>query len=209
MQPSLFKQELANSLSHGFGIIFGVVALPILISLAAMQDNVPGMVGAALFGFGFLMVYVFSTLYHSVATPRLKRVLRILDHISIYFLIAGSYTPFLLQYLRDAKGITLLVVLWSLVLLGTIFKVFFTGKFEKLSTLVYLAMGWMLVFVGKSFLEKIPGDVMWMLAIGGLSYTLGVVFYRWKKLPYHHAIWHLFVLGGSICHYVAILLAVA
>ena len=209
MHPTAFQRELANSLSHGFGILFGVVAIPILIALATTHSNVPGLVGAAIFGFSFLMVYVFSTLYHSVAHPRLKRVLRIMDHISIYFLIAGSYTPFILTYMLDAQGIALLSVLWGMTLLGIIFKVFFTGQFGWASTLIYLFMGWMLVFVGRRFLESTPGDVMWMLAIGGMAYSLGVIFYTWKKLPYHHAVWHVFVLGGSICHYVAVLLAVA
>ena len=209
MQMTSFKQELANSLTHGFGVLFGIVGIPVLIATAATQGNVPGLVGAAIFGFSFLMVYGFSTLYHSVGHPPLKRVLRILDHISIYFLIAGSYTPFILSYMLDPTGITLLSVLWGLALLGIAFKVFFTGKFDRVSTGVYLGMGWMLVFVGRRFLEALPGEVMWMLAAGGLSYTLGVVFYTWKRLPYHHAIWHLFVLAGSICHYVAVLLAVS
>jgi len=117
--------------------------------------------------------------------------------------------PFILTYMLDAQGIALLSVLWGMTLLGIIFKVFFTGQFGWASTLIYLFMGWMLVFVGRRFLESTPGDVMWMLAIGGMAYSLGVIFYTWKKLPYHHAVWHVFVLGGSICHYVAVLLAVA
>jgi hemolysin III len=209
MQPLSFKQELANSLTHGFGVLFGIVAIPILIATATAQGNTPGLVGAAIFGFSFLMVYGFSTLYHSIGHPPLKRVLRILDHISIYFLIAGSYTPFILSYMLDATGITFLAVLWGMALLGIGFKVFFTGKFMKVSTAIYLGMGWMLLLVGQRFLDSLPGIVMLMLAVGGACYTLGVIFYVWKKLPYHHAIWHLFVLGGSICHYVAVLLAVA
>lgn len=208
MQISIFKEELANSLTHGFGVLFGIVAVPILIALATFEGNVPGLVGAAVFGFSFLMVYGFSTLYHSVGYPPLKRVLRIMDHISIYFLIAGSYTPFILTYMLDTTGITLLSVLWGMTLLGIGFKVWFTGRFDKLSVIIYLVMGWLLVVVAKRFFAVVPGEVGIMLVAGGLSYSLGVIFYRWKRLPYHHAIWHLFVLGGSVCHYVAVLLAV-
>jgi hemolysin III len=208
MQVSIFKEELANSLTHGFGVLFGIVAVPILIALATAEGNVPGLIGAAIFGFSFLMVYGFSTLYHSVGYPPLKRALRILDHISIYFLIAGSYTPFILTYMLDATGITLLSVLWGMTLLGIAFKVLFTGRFDKVSLFIYLAMGWMLVVVGKRFFGTVPLEVGIMLVAGGLSYSLGVIFYRWKRLPFHHAIWHLFVLGGSVCHYVAVLLAV-
>ncbi|RMG65921.1 MAG: hemolysin D [Bacteroidetes bacterium] len=209
LPSSAFKQELANSLSHGLGLLFGLVSIPILIGLAAARDFTEGIVGASIFGFGFLMVYAFSTLYHSLPHPRIKRVMRIMDHISIYFLIAGSYTPFVLAYMLDGMGITLLAILWGLTLAGVIFKLLFTGRFDKLSTGIYLGMGWLLLAVIKPFFERLPGPVLIMLAIGGLMYTLGVIFYRWHKLPYHHAIWHGFVLAGSICHYVAVLLVVA
>lgn len=204
-----FKQELANSLSHGLGLLFGLVSIPILIGLASARGDVAGLTGAAIFGFGFLMVYTFSTLYHSLPHPRIRRVMRIMDHISIYFLIAGSYTPFILAYMLDATGITLLSILWGLTLAGIFFKIFFTGRFDKVSTGIYLAMGWLLLAVAKPFFESLPGAVLIMLAIGGALYSLGVIFYRWEKLPYHHAIWHGFVLAGSISHYVAVLLVVA
>ncbi len=207
MQSPTFQEEIANSLSHGFGILFGIIAIPVLISVATLQADPSLIVGAAIFGFGFLMVYTSSTLYHSISRPRVKEILHKLDHISIFFLIAGSYTPFILKYMLSPRGITLLAIQWGLVLLGIVFKLFFTGKFRYLSTLIYLGMGWMMVFVGKSFFAQMPPDVTWMLVIGGVSYTLGVIFFLWKKLPFHHAIWHIFVLGGSICHYVSILLA--
>jgi len=156
-----------------------------------------------------LLVYTCSTLYHSFHQPKVKRVLHILDHISIYFMIAGSYTPFVLTYLYNTTGITLLSILWGLTIIGSFFKLFFTGRFEKLSVALYLIMGWMIVFIARPVVANLPMDCILMILAGGLSYTIGVIFYRWEKSPYHHAIWHLFVLGGSICHYIAVWKVVA
>lgn len=209
-----FRQELANSLSHGIGLLFGIVSIPILIAIASTNNNVPGLIGASIFGFSFLMVYTFSTLYHgstlyhSRHQGAIQKAMRVMDHISIYFLIAGSYTPFLLIYFLNATGITLLSILWGLTIIGTIFKIFFTGKYEFVSLFLYLGMGWMLVFVAEPFFTALPLPSLIMIAIGGGLYTLGVVFYVWEKLRYNHAIWHLFVLAASICHYVAVLLVV-
>ncbi len=203
------RQELANSLSHGFGFLFGIISLPILLILAAQNGHIAGLVGAAIYGFSFLMLFGFSTLYHSFQQPALKSIFQKIDHISIYFLIAGTYTPLILMYLFNGVGIALLVGLWSLVVFGTIFKLFFTGRFEKLSLFIYLAMGWSLVLVAKPFFANMSAGVLALLATGGGLYTLGVVFYRWEKLPYHHAIWHLFVLAAGICHYVSVLLALS
>jgi hemolysin III len=135
-------------------------------------------------------------------------VLEILDHISIYFLIAGTYTPFLLIYLNNTFGISLLIILWGLTALGIIFKIFFTGKWNKLSTFIYVGMGCILLVGGKTFFVAIPMPVLTMIVIGGVLYLIGVVFYLWNKYPYNHAIWHFFVLAAAVCHYVAILLAV-
>lgn len=202
------KQELVNSLTHGFGILFGIVSIPILIALAIKSDNTSGIIGAAIYGFCFLMVFTFSTLYHGFQHAQVKEVLQILDHISIYFLIAGTYTPFLLIYMNNAFGITLLSVLWGLTALGTIFKIFFTGRWNKLSTFIYLAMGWIMIAGGRTFFVSIPHPVLIMILIGGGLYSLGVIFYLWGKYTYNHAIWHFFVLAAAICHYVAILMAV-
>jgi hemolysin III len=203
-----FRKEIANSITHGFGVLFGVVSIPILIAAATASGNTPGIVGTAIYGFSFLMVYAFSTLYHSISHPKVKLILKTLDHIAIYFLIAGSYTPFILLYCFNTTGVVLLSVLWGLTFLGVIFKIFLVRKFKILSTLIYLGMGWLIVAVPGDFLASLPPETFTMIAVGGACYTLGVVFYLWKKLTYHHAIWHLFVLGGSICHYVAVLLAV-
>jgi len=134
--------------------------------------------------------------------------MKILDHISIYFLIAGTYTPFILIYVNNRTGITLLVILWSLTLIGTVFKSFFTGRWEILSTIVYLAMGWILLVAGKSFFENMSSSVIALVLTGCFLYTLGVTFYIWEKYIYSHALWHSFVLAAAICHYVAVLLSV-
>ena len=202
------QQELVNSIIHGFGIIFGIVSIPILIAFAIKSNNTPGVIGAAIYGFCFLQLFTFSTLYHGFQHPQVKRVFEILDHISIYFLIAGTYTPFLLIYMNNIFGTTLLIVLWGLTALGIVFKIFFTGKWKIISTIVYMAMGCILVVGGSTFFIRIPGEVMTMILIGGGLYLLGVIFYLWEKYPYNHAVWHFFVLSAAVCHYVAILLAV-
>ncbi|MEM1134912.1 MAG: hemolysin III family protein [Bacteroidota bacterium] len=203
-----FRYELANSLSHGAGLIFGIISIPALILTAIYHSTTDRLIGAVAFGVAFLMVYTFSTLYHSFHKPALKKLLQKLDHISIYYLIAGSYTPFILTYVQDYKGFTVLALVWFMAMAGTIFKVFFTGKYDLISTLIYLAMGWLFLIVADSFFQKFPFDCLVMVISGGLSYTIGVIFYRWESLPYHHAIWHIFVLGGSVCHYFAVLLTV-
>jgi len=202
------KQETVHSIIHAFGILFGITCIPVLTALAAKNTNVPGIVGASIYGFSFLMLFSFSTLYHGFQQPHVKRVLEKLDHISIYFLIAGTYTPFLLIYLNNAFGITLLSVLWGLTILGIVFKIFFTGRFNILSVIIYLLMGWILFVGGKRFFTALPMDVLLFLIIGGGLYTIGVIFYLWKGFEWHHAVWHFFVLAAAICHYVAVLLAV-
>ena len=202
------KKELANSVTHFLGVLFGVAAMPALISYSVIAGDQSVVIGACVFAFSFLMVFSFSTLYHSISHPTVKLFLRKMDHISIYFLIAGSYTPFILIYMTNTKGVFLLSMLWGLTLLGIIFKMFFVGKFNIVSTIAYVAMGWVAVIFPKDLLGPMPHDVFMMVAIGGASYSIGVVFYLWERLTYHHAIWHLFVLGGSISHYMAVLLAV-
>lgn len=202
------RLEIANSIIHGIGIIFGIAALPVLSAIAANKDHSIAVVGAAIFGFSFLLVFTFSTLYHAFQNPAVKKVLHVFDHISIYFLIAGTYTPFLLNYMMNATGITMLSVLWGLTVIGTLFKVFYTGRFNFISTIVYIGMGWILVFSGRQFFVAIPMPVLTMIIIGGVLYTLGTIFYLWEKMYYHHVIWHFFVLAAAICHYVAVLLMV-
>ncbi|MCW3118138.1 MAG: hemolysin [Chitinophagaceae bacterium] len=206
--PFTLKQELIHSIIHAFGILFGIISIPILTVLAAKNTNVAGIVGASIYGFCFLMLFTFSTLYHSFQQPQVKRVLEIFDHISIYFLLDGTYTPFLLIYLNNSFGITLLSVLWGLTVLGVIFKIFFTGRFEVISIIIYLIMGWILIVGGKRFFTELPTDVVIFIIIGGGLYSIGIIFYLWDKYDWHHALWHFFVLAAAVCHYVAVLLAV-
>ena len=205
----VLKQEIANSVSHGFGILFSIVCIPLLIALAAKSGNSVATVGVSIYAFSFLMVYTCSTLYHGFQEPLVKKVLQILDHISIYFLIAGSYTPFILLFVFNQVGITLLIVLWGLALAGMVFKIFFINRFNYLSTIIYLLMGWILLGAGKTFFVSLPSDVLMLIVLGGVLYSLGVIFYLWEKYTYHHLVWHLFVLAASISHFVAVILAVS
>ncbi|NSL86778.1 PAQR family membrane homeostasis protein TrhA [Chitinophaga solisilvae] len=201
------KQEIVNGLIHAIGIVFGISGLPVLTSIAATHGNTAGIVGAGIYSFCFILLFTCSTIYHISQEPAVKKVFLIFDHISIYFLIAGTYTPFLLVYMNNMFGITLLSVLWSLTLIGVLFKTWFTGKYEIISTIIYLLMGWMLVVGGRRFFTELPLSVVIMLVIGGGLYSIGVFFYIWDKYKYTHAVWHLLVLSAAICHYVAILLS--
>jgi len=206
--PFSLKQEMVHSIIHAFGILFGIISIPILTAIAAKNANVIGIAGASVYGFCFLMLFTFSTLYHSFQQPQVKRVLEVFDHISIYFLIAGTYTPFLLIYLNDSFGITLLCILWGLTVAGIVFKIFFTGRFKVVSLIIYVVMGWILIAGGKRFFTDLPTDVLVLLIIGGGLYSLGIIFYLWHRFYWHHAVWHFFVLVAAVCHYVAVLLAV-
>ncbi|MCB9305662.1 MAG: hemolysin III family protein [Lewinellaceae bacterium] len=202
------KQELANSISHGFGILFGIVGVPILIVAAARAGDT-AVAGAGIYGFCFLMVYTCSTLYHGLQHPEAKRVLKIIDHISIYFLIAGSYTPFVLLFVYNTTGLVLLGLLWGLAFAGIFFKIYHIGKRDRLSTAVYVLMGWMLIPVSDVFFAELSRPVVALIISGGVLYSIGVVFYLWRKFTYHHVVWHIFVLTASICHYSAILMAIS
>ena len=201
------KQEIVNSLLHGFGILFGISGLPILTGMAAAHRHTAGIVGAGIYSFCFLLLFSCSTIYHMAREPEIKRVFKIFDHISIYFMIAGTYTPFLLVYMNNSFGISLLAVLWGLTLVGIFFKIRFTGKLEILSTIIYLLMGWIMVVGGKQFFNALPVSVLVFICIGGVLYSAGVFFYLWDKYLYTHAVWHALVLSAAICHYVAVLLA--
>ncbi len=200
------RHEAANVVTHLLGFIFGLVALPLLVVKVAAADftQTGDVVGASVYGIGFLMVFGFSTLYHYAKRPERKGLMKIWDHISIYYLIAGTYTPLLLAFAAPDDARLMLWILWSLAAGGTLFKVFFTGKFRLVSTAIYLAMGWMVVLAPASFKEALPDEQLWWIAAGGVCYSIGVVFYLVKSIPYHHAIWHVFVLGGAVSHYMAI-----
>jgi hemolysin III len=207
MESYTRKQEVVNALIHGIGILFGVSGIPVLIAIGTVNGNTPGIIGTGIYGFCFLMLFTSSTIFHIALEPAIRQLFKKLDHISIYFLIAGTYTPLLLVFLNNTFGITLLVILWSLTLLGIFFKMRYTGRFEIVSTIIYLLMGWIMVVGGRKFFDAMPTDVLIFICIGGGLFSIGVFFYLWDKYTYTHAIWHGFVLAGAICHYVAVLLA--
>lgn len=202
------KQEIMHGIIHAVGILFGLSALPVLTGIAATHGNTPGIVGAGIYSFCFILLFTCSTVYHLAQDQQVKKLFVVLDHISIYFLIAGTYTPFLLVFMNNAFGITLLCILWGLTAVGVVFKSFFTGRFNILSTIIYLVMGWIMIVGGKTFFTTLPLPVIIMIAIGGVLYSIGVYFYLREKGTYTHAVWHFFVLAAAICHYVAVLLSV-
>ncbi len=195
-------------MTHGLGVVLSIVGLVVLVAKATLYGNAWHIAAAAIFGSTLVLMYAASTLYHSIPLPGAKRVLRVLDHSLIYFLIAGTYTPFTLITLRGPWGWGLFAFTWGLALAGVVFKIFATGKFEKISLAIYLLMGWCALVAIKPLLVALEPAALWLVLAGGLTYSGGVVFYTWTSLRYHHAVWHLFVLGGSVLHFFAILLYV-
>lgn len=200
-------EEIANSITHGIGAALATAALTILVVFAALRGDAWQVVSFSIYGASLIIMYTSSTLYHAFSNEKLKRYFRMMDHCSIFLLIAGTYTPVTLLPLRGTGwGWTMFGIIWGLAILGIFFKLFFIGKYEKLSVVFYVLMGWMAIIAIKPMLENLPPGLLMWIGIGGLSYTLGVIFYAWQKLPYAHTIWHLFVLGGSISHFFGILL---
>lgn len=207
-KPYTFAEEVFNSLTHGVGALLGIAGLVILLVFAAIDGNAWKIVSSALFGASMVFLYTSSTLYHAVS-GRKKVILNKIDHAAIYVLIAGTYTPFMLVTLRGPWGWSLFGAIWGLTVAGIVFKLYFyTPKLRTLSALLYIVMGWLVIVATRPLLENLSSGGLWWLLAGGVSYTAGVVFYLWKKLPFGHGIWHLFVLGGTVCHYFAILLHV-
>jgi hemolysin III len=207
MESYTRKQEIVNALIHGAGILLGIAGLPVLTGVATAHNNTPGIIGSGIYGLCFLMTFTVSTIFHLAQEPAVRRIFKILDHISIFFFISGTYTPFLLVYMNNAFGTSLLIVLWSLTAAGTIFKIFSTGKYEIVSTVIYLAMGWMMMAGGRRFFDHLPASVLVFVITGAVLYTIGACLYLWDKYPYTHAVWHAFVLAAALSHYVAVLLA--
>jgi hemolysin III len=206
MESYTRHQEIVNGIIHGIGILFGVSCLPLLLVTGAVHDNTAGIVGAAIYSFCYLFLFTASTVFHLAVEPAIRNLFKILDHISIYFLIAGTYTPFLLVFLPNTFGISLLCILWTLTFVGVYFKIRFTGRYEIVSTVIYLLMGWIMVVGGRQFFDAMPTNVLVFIFIGCGLYSIGVIFYLWDKHLYTHAVWHGFVLAAAICHYIAVLL---
>lgn len=200
-------EEILNAGTHGLGILLGVAALVILIiSAAGTHGNAIKIVSSAVYGSTLIIMYLASTLYHSVWHVKAKKYLKVFDHIAIYFLIAGTYTPFMLVAIQGDWGWSLFGVIWGLAFLGLIFKLFFTGRFEFISVMIYVFMGWLVLIAAVPILHDLSRLAIYWLLAGGLSYTFGIIFYCIDhKLYFTHAVWHLFVLAGSACHFFAVL----
>ena len=198
-------EEIASALTHGLGAAAALAGGAVLITLAALYGDGWQLSAAIVFGITLLLLYVASTLYHAIQHPVAKGRLKIFDHCAIYLLIAGTYTPFTLIGLRDTVGWWLFSIIWALAFFGVIFKLFYTGRFQLISTIVYIAMGWLIVVAAKPAMKALdPWTFGWLLG-GGVAYTLGTFFYHRPKMPYSHAVWHMFVIAGSVCHYIAVM----
>jgi hemolysin III len=204
-RPLSVGEEIANSVTHGVAALASVAALPILLAVAIGRGDPWQIVGGAIFGATLVLLYTASTLYHALTHAGAKRVFRVLDHSAIYLLIAGTYTPFALGALRGPWGWSLLGAVWALAALGITAKATLGFRFPRLSTAVYIGMGWLGVIAFRPLMVHIgvPG-ITWLLA-GGLCYTAGVIFFAWERLRYGHMVWHLFVAAGSVCHFLAVL----
>jgi hemolysin III len=198
-------EEIANSITHGIGALLSIAALVLLIVFSALHGNGWHLAGFMVFGITMLMLYMSSTFVHSFPPGKVKDLFEIFDHASIYFFIAGTYTPFLFIAVKGALGWWLFGAVWGIALIGTVFKCFFAKKFVFLSTILYVVMGWLIVFAWDPLVDALPPVAFAFLVTGGILYTVGAVFYVWRGFRYHHMIWHLFVLAGSIFHFFAVL----
>ncbi|HOD34699.1 MAG TPA: hemolysin III family protein [Syntrophales bacterium] len=199
------KEEIASSILHGFGAVLSVAGLTALVIYASRYGSAKHIVGAAVFGAALVCLYTSSTLYHGLRSARLKRIFRVIDHSCIYLLIAGTYTPFTLVTLEGPVGWSLFGIVWALATVGIVFQIFFVHRFKLLATLAYIGMGWLVIFAIKPLIDTMPAGGLVLVTAGGLAYTLGAVFYLLKKMPFNHAVWHVFVLAGSTCHYFAVM----
>ena len=198
------REETLNVVTHGFGLLLSVVALVVLVFYASLNGDAWDIVSVAIYGSSLVILYFSSTAFHLSRNQKLRNRLNVFDHVSIYLLIAGTYTPFVLVTLRGPWGWSMFGVVWGMAIAGIVLKFFFTGRFNLFSTILYVAMGWVIIIASGPLFEALPVEgVMWLLA-GGLFYTFGAVFFLINKIPYNHAIFHVFVLAGSICHFIAV-----
>jgi len=198
------KEEKINVISHAIGLILSIVALVLLVVYSSLYGNVWHITSFAIFGASLIVLYAASTAYHYSQNPKLRSRLNIFDHAAIYVLIAGTYTPFTLVILKGWVGWTIFGISWGLALTGVVLKLFYTGKYDKISTIAYVLMGWVIIFALKPLINNFPlKGLLWLLA-GGIFYTIGAILYSFKKLKYNHAVFHIFVLLGSFCHFMAV-----
>jgi hemolysin III len=196
-------EEVAHALTHGLGLVASIGGLVTLVVAAWLRGDAWHIVGVSIFGTTLVLLYAASTLYHGTRSPRVKRLFQRFDHAAIFLLIAGTYTPFTLVSLRGGWGWTLLAIVWGLAILGILLEV--AGHSRRISVALHLAMGWLLLIAIEPLARSMHPDGLLLLALGGMAYTLGVVFYAWQRLPYNHAVWHLFVMAGSACHFACVL----
>ena len=197
-------EEKINIISHGIGLILSIVALVLLVTHANLHGDVWHVVSFSIFGASLIILYAASTFYHSAKKPRLRKRMKIIDHASIYVLIAGSYTPFTLVTLNSTIGWVIFGTSWGLALTGIILKLFFTGKYNLISTVMYILMGWIIILAIKPLINNLPLEGLLLLFAGGISYTIGAIIYSIRKIKFNHAIFHIFVLMGSFCHFISV-----
>ena len=207
MKIDYHKEEKLNAISHGIGILLGIIGFYLLLKFDTQKTEY-STISLVVYSISIILLFLASTLYHYVSTQSVKLKLRVLDHICIYYLIAGTYTPVALITLEEGNGWLILYTIWGIALAGTILKLFFTGKFEVLSLILYLFMGWLIVFDLQSLLSNTSKTGLYLLMLGGFFYTTGIFFYAFKRIPYNHLIWHFMVLGGAISHWLYIAFAV-
>lgn len=201
-------EDITNSITHGIGAALSIAGLTVLVVFASLKGDPWRIVSLSIYGSTLVALYLTSTLYHGIQSPRAKEIFRRLDHVAIFLLIAGTYTPFTLVTMRGGVGWIMFASVWALAVVGVLLKAFYMGRFERLSLALYLGMGWIALLSIKPAIAMIPGWGLIGLLIGGLFYTFGVVFYAWERLPFGHSIWHVFVLAGSISHFFTILFVV-
>ena len=200
------SERLFNTITHGIGSVLSIVALVLMVVYASYNSDAWSIVGVSIFGSTLILLYMSSTLYHAFSNGRVKQIFKTLDQSFIYLLIAGTYTPVLLITLRNTLGWTVFGLVWAMAIGGITHRIFFFDKLKRLSLVSYIVMGWLSLIVFKSLLNAAPAELVVWLLIGGAFYTGGLIFYSWEKLPFNHAIWHLFVLGGSFSHFMGIYL---
>jgi len=197
-------EEIINAITHGIGSLLSIAALVVLIIVAGRHGDIWHLVSFSIYGSTLILLYLSSTLYHSFSNQKVKNLFARFDHISIFLLIAGTYTPILLTSMRGIWGWTLFGIIWGLAIVGAVIRSIYLHRFRKLMVAVYLLMGWMFVLAGKQIYLNLPSVSLTFLILGGIAYSVGVIFYMWRSLPYAHGIWHLFVLAGSVLHFFAI-----